>query len=51
MRGVTAIITYVNFRLTESIRNGNRTSVSNCLYSVTQHNGSAHIELHLSSDL
>jgi len=29
--------THVNFGLPESIRSGNRTSVSNCLYSVTQY--------------
>ena len=36
---------YVNFGLPEINRNGNRTSVSNCLYSVTQYNGSAHMNL------
>jgi len=44
-----SINTYLHFWLTESTRNGNRTSVSNCLYSVTQYNGSAHTELKLST--
>jgi len=43
--------TYVNFGLPESIRNGNWISVSNCLYSVTQYNGSTHTELNFITDL
>jgi hypothetical protein len=46
-----SINTYVNFGLLESTRKGNRTAVSNCLYSVTQYNGRAHTELNLSTDL
>ena len=49
--GLRSINMYVNFVLPESIRNGNRTSVSNSLHSVTQYNGSAHTELNLSSDI
>jgi hypothetical protein len=49
--GLRSINSYVNFGLTENNRNWNRTSVSNCLYSVTQYNGSAHIELNFSRDL
>ena len=49
--GLGSITSYVNFGLPEIIRNGNQPSVSNCLHSVTQYNGSAHTELNLSSDL
>jgi len=49
--GLWSVNTYVNFVLRGSIRNGNRTSVSNCLYSVAQYNGSTHIELNLRRDL
>jgi len=43
--GLGSIKTYVKFGLPEIIRNGNRTSDSNCLSSVTQYNGSAHMNL------
>jgi len=33
--GLGSINTYVNFGLPENIKNRNRTSLSNCLYSVT----------------
>jgi len=46
-----SIITYVNFGLTEIIMNGIRTSVSNCLYSLSQYDSSAHIEIDHSSHI
>jgi hypothetical protein len=42
---------YLNFALPQSIRKGNRKTVSNCLYSVKQYNGNAHTEINLIRDL
>jgi hypothetical protein len=49
--GVGSVNNYVNFGSPESIRNGNRKELNNCLYSVTEYNGSAHIEINLSMDV
>ena len=46
-----SINTYVNFELPESIGKGNRTSVSNFLYSVKQYNGRHQAEINIRRDI
>jgi len=51
MRGVGVNHHLRKFRDIWNFQERNRTPVSNCLYSVTKYNSSAHIEINLTSDL